>query len=391
MTRTQSLALFFGLLLAVACEPQEKEASSSFALEITDSIRVDYPGLLDLMDVDPAQKRVLLHDRQRGTILLTDFEGNQVLTLNKQGDDKGSYGQYLWSPARIETDGSIFLISHKGFFTFDSAGNLAEYRPFEEAVPFFGGRAAADSELLEHEGIFYQKGLVARGAYNKTNDEYYEQFQLLVKFDPEKGSAERIIHLEEESSFRSSGKAFEVPEMNPSFTILEDKLLVVAGTDPYLNAYAIQPPHRLLFRKSIAYPEYSAGQGVERAKADPRSIASDETAGRTYTLKVYKDYLISSFNPGYDFADRERYLTIDNPDDYRTFRESIGDKYPAALFLMDHQGQGIQKLDLPESLDHRQFLVRGGELWWLSRFNSEVEEDFVTVYKVEIAEKDRAN
>ncbi|WP_375583473.1 hypothetical protein [Cyclobacterium xiamenense] len=391
MIRTQSLALACGALLAIACGPEEEEASVSFALEIRDSIRVDYPGLLDLMDVDPVQKRILLYDRQRGTILLTDFEGNRLLDLNKQGDDKGSYGQYLWSPARIETGGGIFLISHKGFFTFDSEGNLARFRPFEEAVPFFGGRAAADSELLEHEGIFFQKGLVARGEYNKTDEEYYEQFQLLVRFDPENGSAERIVHLEEESPFRSSGMAFEIPEMSPSFTILEDKLLVVAGTDPHLNAYTIQPPHRLLFRKSIAYPEYNAGQGIERAKADPKSITSDASAGRTHTLKVYKNFLISSFNPGYNFADRERYLTIDNPDDYRAFRESIVDKYPSALFLMDHQGQGIQQLDLPKSLDHRQFLVRGGELWWLSRFNSEVEEDFVTIYQVEIAEKDRTN
>ncbi|MDN3688715.1 hypothetical protein [Cyclobacterium jeungdonense] len=373
-------------LLAFSCQQEKKEDTPSFSLEIIDSIRVEYAGLLDLMDADPARKRVLLHDRQRGIILLTDFEGNHVLKLDKQGDDKGSYGGYLWSPARIKDNDHISLVSHMGFFEFDAEGKLASHRKFQEDVPFFGGRAAADSELMEHEGIFYQKGLVARGQYNKTQDEYYDQFQLLVKFDPEKGSAERIIHLEEESPFRTSGKAFEIPEMSPSFTILEDKLLVIAGTDPHLNVYDIKAPHRLLERKPIAYPDYNAGQGIERTRADPKSIAYDESAGRTHTLKVYKDYLLSSFSPGYDFADRERYLTIDNREDYSAFREAIADKYPPALFLMDHQGEGIQKLSLPESLDHRQFLVRDGYLWWLSRFNSEVEEDFVKIYKVEITE-----
>lgn len=375
-------------LFAFSCQQEKKQESLSFSLEITDSIRVEYAGLLDLMDVDPARERVLLHDRQRGIIVLTDFEGNHLLNLDKQGDEKGSYGQYLWSTAQIKDKDHISLVSHMGFFEFDAEGKLSSHRKFQEDVPFFGGRAAADSELMEHEGIFYQKGLVARGQYNKTQDEYYDQFQLLVKFDPEKGSADRIIHLEEESPFRTSGKAFEVPEMSPSFTILEDKLLVIVGTDPHLNVYDIHPPHRLLERKPITYPDYNAGQGTERAKADPKSIAYDESAGRTHTLKVYGDYLLSSFSPGYDFADRERYLTIDNREEYSTFRESIKDKYPPALFLMDHQGEGIQKLPLPESLDHRQFLVRDGALWWLSKFNSEVEEDFVKIYKVEITENE---
>jgi hypothetical protein len=95
---------------------------------------------------------------------------------------------------------------------------------------------------MKHNGILFQKGLVAWGEYNKTQVEYYDQFQLLVKFDPEKGSAERIINLEESSPFRSSGRSYEISEMYPCFTILDDKLLVIAGTDPHLNVYDIKSP-----------------------------------------------------------------------------------------------------------------------------------------------------
>ncbi|WP_162416032.1 hypothetical protein [Cyclobacterium roseum] len=376
------------VLFALSCQQEKKQESQSFSLEITDSIRVEYAGLLDLMDVDPARERVLLHDRQRGIIVLTDFEGNHLLKLDKQGDEKGSYGRYLWSTAQIEDNDHISLISHMGFFEFDAEGKLASHRKFQEDVPFFGGRAAADSELMEHEGIYYQQGLVARGQYNKTQDEYYDQFQLMVKFDPEKGSAERIIHLEEESPFRTSGKAFEVPEMSPSFTILEDKLLVIVGTDPHLNVYDIHPPHRLLKRKPISYPNYNAGEGMERAAADPNSIDSDRSAGRTYSLKAFQNYLLASYHPGYDVADRERYRSVSSPDEYSAFNKSIDGKYRPALFVMDQQGNPIQSIPIPESLDHRQFLVRDGDLWWLSRFNSEVEEDLVQIYKVEITEKD---
>ncbi|MBD3627568.1 hypothetical protein [Cyclobacterium sp.] len=382
------LFIIFLSLVALSCQQEVKQDSPALSLVITDSIRVEYPGLLDLMDLDPVRERVLLHDPQRGVMLLTDFEGNHLLNLDKRGDEKGSYGRFLWSTAKIQADDHISLVSHMGFFEFDAQGELANHRKFQEDVPFFAGRAAADSELMEHEGIFYQKGLVARGEYNKTDDAYYDQFQLLVKFDPEKGTAKRIIHLEEDSPFRTTGKAFEIPEMNPSFTIHDDKLLVIAGTDPHLNIYDIKPPHQLLERKPIAYPNYNTGEGIERARADPNSIDSDRSAGRTYSLKVFQNFLLASYHPGYDVADRERYWEISSPDEYSTFNKSIEGKYLPALLVMDLQGEAKQRLPIPESLDHRQFLVREGELWWLSRLNAEKEEDFIQIYKVEITEKE---
>ncbi|NHE58917.1 hypothetical protein [Cyclobacterium plantarum] len=331
-------------LLALSCQEENKQEKKkdgrSLSLVKTDSIRIDYPGLLDLMDVDPSRERVLLYDRQRGIILLTDFDGNHLLSLDKQGDDKGSYGRYLWSTAKIKEDDHIFLISQKGFFEFDAQGELAYHKPFQDEVPFFSGRAAADAELIEHEGIFFQKGLVAWGEYNKTEDEYYDQFKLLVKFDPEKGTAERIIHLETESPFRNSGKAFEILDMSPTFTISDDKLLVIAGTDPHLNIYDIYPPHNLLERKPLAYPNYNMGQGIERAEADPKSITVDQSAGRTHTLKVFGDYLLASVSPGYDMADKERYKAISSPEENSSFMESIAGKYEPGLFLMDHHGGG---------------------------------------------------
>ncbi|WP_339715387.1 hypothetical protein [Cyclobacterium amurskyense] len=318
-------------------------------------------------------ERLLLHDRQRGITIMTDFNGNPLLNMDKGGDQKDSYGRFLWSSANIKENEHISLVSQKGFFEFDSKGNLAKHKPFEEEVPFFAGRAAADSELMKHHGILFQKGLVAWDEYNKTQDEYYDQFQLLVKFDPEKGTAERIINLEENSPFRNSRRSYEISEMNPCFTIFEDKLFVIAGTDPHLNVYDIHSPHQLLDRKHIDYPNYTMGEGEDRGKADPKSIAFDMSAGRTYTLKAYKDYLIASYNPGYDSKDKEKY--------------KMEAKYPNALLLMNHQGETIQSLALPDKLDHRQFLVRDGELWWLSKLNTEKEEDFIQIYKVKIINK----
>ena len=373
-------------LVLFSCE-QEKAVTTKLSLAITDSIRIDYLGLLDFMDIQPKSERILFHDRQRGIILMTDFKGNQLLKMEKGGDQKDSYGGFLYSAAKIKENDHISLVSQNGFFEYDAKGNLISHQAFSEDPPLLAGRAAADTELMEHNGLLFQKGLVAWGKYNKTEDEYYNQFQLLVKFDPENGTAERIINLEENRPFRSTGRAYEISEMNPSLTILDDKLLVIAGTDPYLNFYDINSPHQLLNRKRIDYPNYQIGEGTDRSKADPKALAFDESAGRTYTLKDYKDYLITSFSSGYETADREAYKAIKNREDYSIFQNKIKNKYQPALLLLNHQGETLQSLALPDKFDHRQFLVRNGSLWWLSKFNTDKEEDFVKIYKVEIIEK----
>ncbi|MEX2592290.1 MAG: hypothetical protein WD426_05920 [Anditalea sp.] len=128
------------------------------------------------------------------------------------------------------------------------------------------------------------------------------------------------------------------------------------------------------------------GQGKERAKADPLSIDYDESAGRTHTLKVLGNFLLATYSPGYNTADRETLQKVRGGEEYQAFKQKIEGKYHPRLLVMDHQGNALQHLDIPQTLNHRQFLVRDGELWWLSRMNMNEEEDFVKVYRVEIKE-----
>lgn len=103
----------FGLFLCCA-RPSPSESPAPFELWIEDSIQVNYEGLLDLMDIDPTRQRVLLHDPQRGIILLTDFSGTHLEIMEKRGDNRDSYGMYPWTPAKFLENGNFFLIGFNG-------------------------------------------------------------------------------------------------------------------------------------------------------------------------------------------------------------------------------------------------------------------------------------
>lgn len=381
--------LLGGSLILLACNaPKEQDVDNLFSLIIKDSIQINYVGMLDLMDIAPSQERILFHNMQNGVILMTDFEGNHLEEMEKRGDSKDSYGPYPWLPARFLDNGNFFMIGLKGYMEFYPSGELVQQIPYQTPnVPNVGGKAAADNEFSMYEDFVLIRAVIPRGEFTKVEPEYYDNFLQLAKIYPKQGEFERFLHLEDESLFKN-GRAYDVTEMMPSFTTHGSRLYVMSGTDPHLNIYDLNEGFKRIDRKPIAYPNYNPGEGKEPAKADVLAISVDPAAGKTYVLKTYGDYLIATYFAGFDFSDREEYKNLSNEpytkESYSAFFEKIEGKYPIRMHVMDLEGNSMADFELPKQLDFRQLLVRDEKMWFLSKFNQEVEEDFVKIYQVEL-------
>ncbi|WP_035806266.1 hypothetical protein [Lunatimonas lonarensis] len=369
-----------------ACNrPSENEKPISVELRLEDSIQVNYEGLLDLMDIDPTRKRILLHDPQRGIILLTDFSGTHLETMKKRGDNRDSYGMYPWTPAQFLENGHFFLIGFKGYQEFGPDGRLARATPFSsQDVPGFSGRAAADNPAASHGSKYIFRGITAWGQHTKAEPEYYENFQLLATLNPDSGKLHRFLHLANESLFRN-GQAYDVTEMIPSFALRGDSLYVTVGTDPNLYLYHLDDTSSPIAVHKMEHSLFFPGQGKAPAEADVRGIALDASAGRTRSLALVDTLLLACYHPGFDPLDRERYQNLEG--NYAEFMAEMERKYTDRLLIMNLGGKRLADIEIPSQLDYRQLLYRDGELWFLSRFNKEQEEDFVKLYKVNLAIK----
>jgi hypothetical protein len=157
---------------------------------------------------------------------------------------------------------------------------------------------------------------------------------------------------------------------------------VIVAKDPHLNIYHLDDPETLIKRVALNYQEFHVGEGKPLETMDPKAISPDMTIGKTYTLKNLGDFLLATYFPGIDREDRERYDQISRGEAYRDFFERMREKYPYRLHIADTEGNKLADMEIPKKLDYRQFLVRDGKLWFLSRFNQETEEDFVKVYQV---------
>lgn len=382
------LSLFIVLsTIFFSCTNQHSEEDLSAFLEFekVDSVRVYYLGQLNLMDVNPEHEKVLLFNQMEGTFLVTDFDGQILSTFNKTEDAPDSYGRFPIAAGKFLEDGQkISLISNKGLFTYDLEGNLeSSIRYQRDESPSFVGRSSADSEFFNLGEKTLVKGVEAWGEYKRNTPEYYDHFQLLATIDHNTGEITRFLGLEDDSIYKN-GKGHDVTDMMPMIDVADEKIYMVVGKDTYLNVYDLKSPHTLLQRTALPLTDFKQNQGEDFAKVDPNMIRPDMSAGRISNIKVFGDYVILSYFEGYNEQDKEDFDMITNVEEYAAFSQRMKGKYPRKLLILDKSGEKVKETNVPTGFNETQFIVRGDHMWFMSKLNEETEEDFWTVYKMDL-------
>ncbi|WP_157243411.1 hypothetical protein [Algoriphagus resistens] len=89
-----------------------------------DSIRVNYIGTLNLMDVNPEFEMVLLFNPQNMKFVSADFDGNILGQFSKERDAPDGFGFYPMAAGKFNASRNIQIVSASGIFEYDVSGNL---------------------------------------------------------------------------------------------------------------------------------------------------------------------------------------------------------------------------------------------------------------------------
>ena len=374
---TASLIFFF------ACESptSTNTASPDYKLEITDSIRVNYLGKLNLMDVNPVFERVLLFDPQNMKFVSTDFSGAILSEFGKDKDAPDGFGFFPMAAGRFTSLENIQVVSSSGIYEYDLEGNLLSSTkvPSNQVLPF-SGRIDAKREIQFVNGKILLTGLIARGEFDKTQPEFYDTFLQLVWADPITGNYEQFLNLDPESIFQND-MSHEPSTLSATFEVVEGQLYVISGTDPFLNIYSLDPPYSRLTRIPLQLKDYKLNPGEDPTKADPRAIGYDSSFGIIHKLMKVGDKLVITYETGYDQEDAVRYQENKSNTEWKEFQARVTAKYKLRYQILNLNGEKLNDSELPNDLSDV-FVSRDGALWCLKKENPDIEEDFFTVYKV---------
>ncbi|MEP0713433.1 MAG: hypothetical protein ABJC55_16070, partial [Algoriphagus sp.] len=377
-------ALFFLLILSCGTPKSEStQERETYELAISDSIRIDYIGTLNLMDVNPGFEKILFFDPQNMKFVSTDFKGKILGEFSKERDAPDGFGFYPMAAGRFNSSQNIQVVSMLGTYEYDLAGNLLSSKkiPRDEAKPF-SGRADAKREIQFVGDKILLSGSIARGEYNKTQPEFYDTYLQLVWADPKTGSFEQFLSLDSASIFQNN-MSHEPSTLSASFEVVENKLYVISGIDPFLNIYELDSPYTKLKRVALELTDYRLNTGEDPKKADPRAISYDPSFGIIQKLVKVGDKLVIMYETGYSDQDAIRSRENMSQSEWQEFYTRMKDTYKMRYQILDLEGKLLSDAVIPEELGDL-FVSREGSLWFMGKVNAEIEEDFYTLYQVEL-------
>jgi len=253
--------------------------------------------------------------------------------------------------------------------------------PRDEIKPF-SGRADAKREIKFVKDKILLSGTIGRGDYNKTQPEFYDTYLQLVWADPKTGSFEQFLSLDSVSIFQNN-MSHEPSTLSTSFEVVNDQLYVISGIDPFLNIYELDSPYTKLKRIPLELTNYKLNIGEDPKKADPRAISYDPSFGIIQKLVQVGDKLVITYETGYSDEDAIRSRENMSQSEWEEFYFRMKDTYKTRYQILDLEGKKLSDTEIQEELSDL-FVSREGSLWFLGKANPDVEEDFYTIYKVEI-------
>lgn len=374
-------AIFFSC--SKSTEQEDLKENESFAFVKKDSIQVQYIGLPKLMDVNPTLQKVLLFDAQAMKFVISDFEGKVISEFSKDRDAPDGFGFFPMAAGKFKENGNIQIVSSRGVFEYDQEGTLISSKriPNDKVLPF-SGRIDALQEIQFVDDQILLAGVIARSEYNKTQPEFYDNFLQLVWADTASGNFEQFLNFEAESIFQNN-MSHEPTTLSPKFEVIDDKLYVISGTDPFLNIYQVDSPYTRIARVPLALKDYKLNPGEDPKLVDPRAISYDPSFGNILKIAKVQNYLVVSYLTGYDEMDAELAKEQKSEDEWQAFNERVNKKYKTHYLILDLEGKQLADLESPEEFDNV-FVSRDGSLWFFAKPNPEVEEDFAKIYQVGI-------
>lgn len=377
------LILFLVSSILFACGTSETNSSTdgSFELIIMDSIRVDYLGMANLMDIHPGSEKILLMNGQTREFVIADFDGNVLQTFSKSGDMPDSYGVFPLGAGKFDPDGNSFtVISNQGVYTYSLEGMLIHGGKHQEnEMPSFSGRAAADQEFYWVGNRILTVG-AGRGSIPRNLPEFYDTYTSLAWFDTTARNVESFLTFDENSLFKN-GKGHDIAHMIPRMAFSDQQLYVIQGIEPALKIYASKAPYELIRKIDFELPDYSYNQGEEMKSVDPRMISPDGYSGLFENLKTTKDYVLTTFFPGIPEIQRTPYEGLP----WMEMMPAMRKDFPPRMLVLTKEGDLLDDVVLPANLRDRQWLVRNEQLWFLKPTNLDEEEDFLTIYQVKLS------
>lgn len=391
------LLIFLGLSACNGENETEGEAKLNevFSLEIVDSLQIDYLGQIYLLDRN-SKDQYLLQDRQRNSYMVADAKGQIIHEFIITEDDRDYPGISFESPSFYKDDLIVFN-AQKGLHFFDFDGKLQsktdEALESNVYISRMGVKAIFEVTWGDKEYLLTNRLSFMGGDANAQA--FYDDFRALNRFDPETQAIEAFAPLTPASLYQD-GKYHSSGRLLNRFDMEGNQLALVYAKDPHVYVYELGTDS-LLLKQTLSLEEEILYLDTQREREEPREpgetrVVAGLRIGSGSGMKMGEssvgvvallpdNLVMVQYNPGLPEDVREEAKIIQ---DGGAFRIENPDNIPRDRYVVFKDGKKAGGGEVPNTL--KSFIFeQDGFLWFSAEPNEQIEEDFVTWYKVALA------
>ncbi|WP_339922032.1 hypothetical protein [uncultured Cyclobacterium sp.] len=243
-----------------SCRPSDDDTASdtSYALEIVDSVQVDFLGNLQLYAVHATRDLFLFHEFRQKKLILTNQNGKVLSSFDQPADSPISYGNTACAATFVGD--SIVVMGKQKLVIYDLNFDFIK----SHQKPYAGqGMTYSGYDHLQKANIAGETNLVAftGGAQYPafTNEEaYYNHFNTFDLINLDSGGYVPITPLHPKSRYKQ-GKAFNF--IRPMFQVDEDRVHFIFATDTLFHTHDLSKAKNGLTVEGIPFDDFILNPG----------------------------------------------------------------------------------------------------------------------------------
>lgn len=379
-----ALLIFYSCSQKEESLPEKPLSEQQLEFEIYDSLVVDYLGNLYLADVSQDGKTFMLFNDRNDSIFLTNTEGKIFSKFMRKGEGPEDYRVSRYNPPQFLNNSEIIIPAWKGFYCYSFSGNLTRkfemgYNPSSSLLDLYNNKLA----ITKSQVIYPWEGRNgdSLGVQGKS---FQLQTKRLEVLDLESGNFTPVAPFPDQSKFKTDQKAFFNFNYTTRLAGLGDSIYVTFRNEPKIFIYHLKnlnEPSKIL---EIPFEEF-----IEKAPKDENNLTS-------YDMKdVYSGSINLLIPTGENrfLINYTRGLTDEEYDQAfsktgqinQEFYEEISKISTFGWILFDGKTNSpfIEKRTEIGSLGK---FISEDEIWFTPNY-SEVEKDYVVLYKTRLVSK----
>lgn len=385
-------SVFFSILILSACSQRNDQKSENesqlnhFNLTPIDSIRIPFLGNPILQDISPSTQKILFIESVQNDeeIFISNFKGEILHSFVTNGNTIVGTLRRI-APLHFDEDGNSFLSFGSPQIKRVSLDGKTVEIILTGIPPYYSSFPSPTNEIIVRDNKIFYNSRSEDGNYNRYQKEYLKNLKLIGYLDLDKKETTTFLSFPEESIYQN-GLIFPHSSWVSHFIFSQNQLLVAFEGEPALYVFDGKEPFSFHQKIDLNLGEFRGYEGHTEGEEGIDFMEARITLGKIESIKKLGEYVLIGYKRGFTDDQLRIWETASTPEERRELITRFEKESPNRFLLLNEDLEFLDDFPNPQFLNISSLMARDGYLWG-SKYDPDIEEDYFTIYKLEIQEK----